>query len=237
MSDVVAEIEAKIEALKLRLPDLEGKANKKERTQVNKEIYTLENDEVYVAALKAQVATARAEAEKQDDAAHMAKLQAEEEAAEARRQRMLQLQEEKAKAGTEPPADDGEIHMEVTRLKKGDGATIPGVGDTVSVTYVGHFADGTEYQGVQYGGKQFDSTYDAKRKEDKPLSFRLGEGRVIRGWDECLKTMSVGESVKVVIGPKWAYRKGGVPDDQGGYVVPPNAALVFQMTLVSVKAK
>jgi hypothetical protein len=36
----------------------------------------------------------------------------------------------------------------------GDGATIPGVGDTVSVTYVGHFADGTEYQGVQYGGKQ-----------------------------------------------------------------------------------
>ena len=75
---------------------------------------------MYVAALKAQVATARAEAEKQDDAAHMAKLQAEEEAAEARRQRMLQLQEEKAKAGTEPPADDGEIHMEVTRLKKGE---------------------------------------------------------------------------------------------------------------------
>lgn len=80
---------------------------------------------------------------------------------------------------------------------------------------------------------------------------------MIRGWDECLKTMSVvialialdglpfprmatslatvrvgsvscdgrtprgrqGESVKVVIGPKWAYRKGGVPDDQGGYAI------------------
>ena len=43
MADVIAEVEAKIEALKIRLPDLEGKANQKERTAVNKEIYTLEN--------------------------------------------------------------------------------------------------------------------------------------------------------------------------------------------------
>ena len=43
MADIIAETEAKIAALKLRLPELEGKANKKERTQVSKEIYGLEN--------------------------------------------------------------------------------------------------------------------------------------------------------------------------------------------------
>ena len=42
---LIAEVEAKLEALKLRLPDLEGKANKRERTQVNKDIYALENDD------------------------------------------------------------------------------------------------------------------------------------------------------------------------------------------------
>ena len=51
---VIAEIESKMEVLKLRLPNLEGKANKKERTAVNKEIYALENDDAYVAAKKAE---------------------------------------------------------------------------------------------------------------------------------------------------------------------------------------
>ena len=58
--DLIAETEAKIKALQLRLPELEGKANKKERTAVNKEIYALENDEAYVAALKAAAEGRRA---------------------------------------------------------------------------------------------------------------------------------------------------------------------------------
>ena len=94
-------------------------ANKKERTQVNKEIYALENDEQYVAALKRRADEARAQAALEDDAAHAIKLRAEEAEAESSRQRLIQLQEEKAKANLEPAVDDGEVHMEVTRLKKG----------------------------------------------------------------------------------------------------------------------
>ena len=77
MADIIAETEAKLEALKLRLPELEGKANKKERTAVNKEIYNLENDEAYVAAVKAQLEGTRAAASAADDAAHVEKLKAE----------------------------------------------------------------------------------------------------------------------------------------------------------------
>jgi hypothetical protein len=82
MDALILETEQRIEALKLRLPSLEGKANKKERTQVNKDIYTLENDEEYVAAIKARVEEKRAQSAAADDAAHAAKL-AEERAAAA----------------------------------------------------------------------------------------------------------------------------------------------------------
>ena len=78
-------------------------------------------------------------------------------------------------------------------------------------------------------------TSQHKRKQHKPLNFQLQGGKAIRGWDEALKKMSLGEKAKLTIGPKWAYRKGGVPDDQGGYVVPPNATLCFEMQLVGVR--
>ena len=43
------------------------------------------------------------------------------------------------------------------------------------------------------------------------------------------------EKAELTIGPRWAYRKGGIQDDAGGYVVPPNATLCFQMQLVGVR--
>ena len=79
------------------------------------------------------------------------------------------------------------------------------------------------------------ATDDAKRKMHRPLNFQHFGGKAIRGWDEALKGMTLGEKVEVTIMPKWAYRKGGVPDDKGGYVVPPNATLVFEMQLVGVR--
>ena len=83
-SDVIAETEAKIAALKLRLPSLDGKEHKKERTVLNKEIYKLENDELYVAALKAAKAVNQAEAKAADDAAHAEQLAKEEAAARSK---------------------------------------------------------------------------------------------------------------------------------------------------------
>lgn len=64
------------------------------------------------------------------------------------------------------------------------------------------------------------------------------QGKAIRGWEEAVKRMSLGERLEVTIGPKWAYRKGGLAHpDTGKYIVPPNATLVFEMRLVQVRDK
>ena len=84
---LVLEVEEKLRRLNLRLTDLEGKANKKERTAVGKEIYALQNDGKYVAAKKEQLSGARAAAAAADDAAHAAKIAAEAAATAAREER------------------------------------------------------------------------------------------------------------------------------------------------------
>ena len=240
---LVAEVEAKLAALNSRLPELEGKANKKERTQVNKEIYALENGEEYLVAVKRRLESGRAQAAAADDAAHEAKLKKEAEA-EAERIAAAEARAEAAKtAGPAVVEDDGEVHMEIKPLKNGDGETIAVNGDKVLVTYTGSFAPGTEYEGVDYSGKKFDSTLDHGPKVKKgpkvhtPLAFVLGQGKAIRGWEECVKKMSLGEKLEVTIGPKWAYRKAGLNDDNGKVIVPPNATLHFEMRLVGVRDK
>jgi len=237
MGDIVADVEAKIAALKLRLPDLEGKANKRERTAVNKEIYNLENDEAYVAAVKAQLEGARSEVAAADDKAHLEKLMSEE-AAVAERNAAAMAKRLEAQNDDAPADVDEECHMEIIKvLKKGDEETYPKPGESVSLTYRGRFAEGTTHGGVDYSGKEFDTTWDAKRKQHKPLTFQMGANRVIRGWEEALKAMSLGQSLEISVGPKWAYRKGGVQDDNGAYVIPPNATLLFQMELAAVGGK
>jgi FKBP-type peptidyl-prolyl cis-trans isomerase len=240
---LIADMEAKMEALRMRLPDLEGKANKRERTAVNKELYALENDESYVDAMKRQVAVSRAKAAADDDAEHAARLQKEKddeltraEAADAKRKAAAA----NPQAGVE---DDGEVHMEIERLKNGDGENVPAHGDKVALTYTGTFADGTVFEGADWSGRKFDSTLDhgpqSKKgpKKHTPLAFKLGEGKAIRGWEECVKQMSLGENLKVTIGSKWAYRKAGLTDDNGKVIVPPNASLLFEMRLVQVREK
>jgi len=204
-----------------------------ERTAVSKELYNLENDEAYVEAVKANLDGNRAQAAAADDEAHQAKLQ--EEAAEEEARAVAA--EARAAAGpAEPePEEDEESHLEMAPLIKGDGKTTPAPGDYVYCTYTGKFPKGTEHGGVDYSGKTFDSTWDGKAKKHRPLHFQHFGGKAIRGWDEALKTMSMGEKVSITIGPKWAYRKAGITDDSGAIVVPPNATLVFEMQLVGVK--
>ena len=234
---IVEEVEAQLAALNARLPELEGKANKKERTAVHKQIYTLENDDTYVAAKKSQIEGGRAAAASEEDAAHAKRLEEEEsaraaaeEAAEARAAAKVE-----GAAGVGAAEEDGESHLEFKQLKKGDGETAPSKGDYVYCCYTGTFAPGTEHGGKDLSGKQFDSTWDSKLKKHRPLHFQHGGGKAIRGWDEALKRMTLGEKAELTIGPRWAYRKGGIQDDAGGYVVPPNATLCFQMQLVGVR--
>jgi peptidylprolyl isomerase len=75
-------------------------------------------------------------------------------------------------------------------------------------------------------GKKFDSSKD----RGTPLSFTLGVGQVIRGWDEGVEGMKEGEVRKLTIPAEKAYGSRGA----GGGVIPPNADLQFEVELVKV---
>lgn len=99
-------------------------------------------------------------------------------------------------------------------LQPGTGAQ-PKVGDTVQVQYTGWLTDGT----------RFDSSLD----RGQPLSFTVGTGQVIKGWDEAVLDMRVGEKRQLRIPSVLGYGATGA-----GGMIPPNAILVFDVELVSI---
>lgn len=105
--------------------------------------------------------------------------------------------------------------LEYIEVEPGTGAQAE-AGKTVSVHYTGKFQD----------GKVFDSSVS----RGEPISFPLGQGRVIKGWDEGIALMKVGGKAQLIIHPDLAYGERGA-----GGVIPPNATLVFDVELVSVK--
>jgi FKBP-type peptidyl-prolyl cis-trans isomerase FklB len=99
-------------------------------------------------------------------------------------------------------------------IRKGDGKTRPAVTSTVTVNYRGMLVDGTE----------FDSSW----AHGAPVSFAVN--RVIRGWQDVIPRMHVGDRWKVVIPPQLAYgERGQLPR------IGPNEALVFDIELLDVK--
>uniref|UniRef100_A0ABI7VYN3 peptidylprolyl isomerase n=1 Tax=Felis catus TaxID=9685 RepID=A0ABI7VYN3_FELCA len=69
-----------------------------------------------------------------------------------------------------------------------------------------------------------------RQKNAKALSFKVGTGKVTRGWDEVLLTMSKGEKARLEIEPEWAYGKKGQPDAK----IPPNAKLILKVELLDI---
>ena len=100
-------------------------------------------------------------------------------------------------------------------IKEGSGVQATN-GKTVSVHYTGKLTDGTK----------FDSSYDRK----KPIEFVLGQGRVIKGWDEGISYLKVGGKATFIIPANLAYGESGA-----GGVIPPNSTLIFDVELMDVK--
>ena len=93
-------------------------------------------------------------------------------------------------------------------------------GDLVTVHYVGTLTD----------GKKFDASRDHGAEG---FTFPLGQGMVIKGWEEGVVGMKVGGTRKLTIPPALGYGVTGA----GGGVIPPNATLLFTVELLSVRTK
>lgn len=99
--------------------------------------------------------------------------------------------------------------------RKGTGRR-PKKGETVIVHYTGTLTDGTKF--------------DSSRDRGQPFSFPLGAGRVIKGWDEGIARMRVGEQAILIIPSSLGYGTRGA-----GGLIPPGAKLIFVVELVDIK--
>jgi tetratricopeptide (TPR) repeat protein len=101
-------------------------------------------------------------------------------------------------------------------LKKGSGVHADS-NKSVEVHYIGSLIDG--------------KIFDNSRDRGEPIDFILGTGQVIKGWDEGISLMNVGDRFKMIIPSNLAYGEKGA-----GGAIPPNSTLIFDVELISVSA-
>ncbi len=106
--------------------------------------------------------------------------------------------------------------IKIVRVKKAEKNSVkPSIGDNVVVHYTGYFED----------GKIFDSSV----RRGEPITFTLGSGQVIKGWEEGISLLAVGEKARLIIPYILAYGENGRPP-----LIPPKANLIFDIELVNV---
>jgi peptidylprolyl isomerase len=109
--------------------------------------------------------------------------------------------------------------LQIIDTKAGTGAS-PRAGQTVVVHYTGWlYVNGAK-------GQKFDSSVD----RNEAFEFPIGQGRVIKGWDEGVGSMKIGGKRTLIIPPALGYGARGA-----GGAIPPNATLIFDVELLGVK--
>ena len=94
----------------------------------------------------------------------------------------------------------------------------PKTGETVLVHYTGTLTDGTKF--------------DSSQERKQPIAFPLGRSAVIKGWDEGIAQLGIGDTAVLIVPPQLGYGERGA-----GGVIPPNATLVFVVTLVDIRGE
>ncbi|ORY83701.1 hypothetical protein BCR37DRAFT_402383 [Protomyces lactucae-debilis] len=108
--------------------------------------------------------------------------------------------------------------VEKQTLKEGDGKNYPKKGDKVSIHYTGTLDDG--------------SKFDSSRDRGQPFECTIGVGQVIKGWDEGVPQMSIGEKAILNITHDFAYGERGFPP-----VIPARSNLKFDVELLKINGK
>ena len=106
--------------------------------------------------------------------------------------------------------------VQIDTIKEGDQSTFPKNGQKVQCHYVLTLENGNKI--------------DSSRDRGKPFEFTIGKGEVIRGWDEGVAKMSVGQRAKLTISSDLGYGAKGIPG-----TIPGNATLIFDVELLAVK--
>ena len=150
------------------------------------------------------------------------KIQENNEAAIAKIEADKKKKAEEFAANQQKLVDDLKAEMQSTpsglyyKITKATNGAAPQRGDEVAVHYAGKLVDGSE----------FDSSF----KRNQPIDIPIGVGQVIKGWDEGIMLLKEGETATLLIPSELGYGSAGA-----GGVIPPNAWLIFDVELVSVK--
>jgi len=137
-------------------------------------------------------------------------------------------------AGTGLPAVTYPDGLKVIDLKVGTGDTLR-LGMIATVQYTGWLTDGTRFDTSRQTGRD---AFNVLISEDQGLcsSPPSGVGCVIAGWNEGMQGMKVGGKRKLIIPGPLAYGSAGKQDQQSGaYIIPPNATLIFQVEVISLR--
>lgn len=108
-----------------------------------------------------------------------------------------------------------ESGLKIETLKSGSGTRAADRGDLISVHYTGWLTD----------GKKFDSSVD----RGTPFEFKLGQGKVITGWEEGLRGMKIGEKRRLTVPAKIGYGSRGTAR------IPPRSTLIFEVELLGIR--